>query len=740
MPGPPTHIGVLRQAVACFDTLRPWEAPATTDDTPLSAEESANLSPEEQPSGAESLSVFALTLAGLHSVGGSSWRRDPDPTEQGFGESAVDDSNDVFVDDQHRGVRPPRTAAERAERTLYAYEQLLESYQNTPDLAGARWLAAEFRKLGERHAAELGSGLTLWTRALNQEELDAQTNTMRDAFQELLKEYDQDRLSDTEPDPAWAQLWWWSQVFEINDLIAAWLGARSTGSGVDGRFELVSADELLRSIDFKFEEPTEEELFGPGGKPLLNLTARDRLDTLLQFVQTLDPDGAAAEHQPGYRFSRAAATFLSGGGTFEDVDRRLAGDQAPHDRDVVADAFDGYQPGRLEELLDEFQRGVISPGDLPEAWITTWRWAHLFHVEDSFAELLEQRRHLLGIPLFERPSLEQAFGPDGPPTVGAEPPERLYAIVNFYERIDPHRATDTPREYLAIRDFAVGTSGFSVDDVNRALRGLQPVPAHEGAATEDIEPPTMELDPDTPDTFVAPPPRPRRGRHPAESATEAGLPSPDTTSPPEADAAAEPRPTPVGTNQSHKDSIVDPLELQFDTSEAEEIDSAVDDWEPTGRAGRGLDIPPFTPPVPPPPNDSDSAPDDSDGVTTLASAGGQAGSGMLGSPRRRVIAGIVALLAVAVIAAVAFTGNNDDVTDDFAIAPTPNSSGTAETGTAVDPTAASTDQPAMTIAPVAELIVCINDPSASFSGFVQPDGTVLDADTGEPRACPASDN
>ena len=107
-----------------------------------------------------------------------------------------------------------------------------------------------------------------------------------------------------------------------------------------------------------------------------------------------------------------------------------------------------------------------------------------------------------------------------------------------------------------------------------------------------------------------------------------------------------------GSPAPRKPSPVDPPPLEIDAGEPEQRDSAVDDSTPTGRPGRGLEVPPTSPrttrpaPTPPAATPPDRATEDSDGVTPLAGGPRTSGGGVLASTRARVAAGVGVLLLV----------------------------------------------------------------------------------------------
>lgn len=401
-----------------------------------------------------------------------------------LGDSAVDDSESTAPDDQGYGMgrelpaagQTERRAQRNAERFSYELHALLESARYTRDLSGAQWFAAQLRKLEEQYFPQPGPDAG----AGDPGDIHTWIDEVGAAYEELMREYAQSPAPQGDPPAGWRRMWWWASIFGIEPWIDSYLRGQRKATGI--------------------REPVEpmgdEELPDQSGIQDLNLSPRDRLDTLLWLTQALDPAGEIAKSDPGYRISRAAANFLSGGGTFEDIDRRFRGDGEPVVADGHLDGLDPYQPGRIDQLLADFEQGQLSPGDLTATWITAWGWAHVFGVEDELNELLEQRRHLLGIALIERPTAEQLkqfLAEAGASEVTGEQPPLLYAIINQYERIEPTPATDSPREYLAIRDFAVGSSGLTLDDINRALRGLPPLAADEDATTAPVDPPTMTV-------------------------------------------------------------------------------------------------------------------------------------------------------------------------------------------------------------------------------------------------------
>ena len=197
-----------------------------------------------------------------------------------------------------------------------------------------------------------------------------------------------------------------------------------------------------------------------------------------------------------------------------------------------------------------------------------------------------------------------------------------------------------------------------------------------------------------------------------------------------------------GSPAPRKPSPVDPPPLEIDAGEPEQRDSAVDDSTPTGRPGRGLEVPPTAPrttrpaPTPPAATPPDGATEDSDGVTPLAGGPRTSGGGVLASTRARVAAGVGVLLLVAVVAVVALSGGGEEP-DLASVDPTASVGEPAVTATsaavASDPTEEPTELPAFELTQPTKLVIC-NDGS-SFSGVEQPDGTFTDPDTGELLSC-----
>jgi hypothetical protein len=223
---------------------------------------------------------------------------------------------------------------------------------------------------------------------------------------------------------------------------------------------------------------------------------------------------------------------------------------------------------------------------------------------------------------------------------------------------------------------------------------------------------------------------------PREPATD----KPATAEPatPEPSIPTPPAPTGSANPGGKRETQWDPR-VEIDLSEQEETDSAVDDSEPTGRPGRGLEVPPSAPPPPRPAPTAapiDSAVDDSDPVYIMAGPKPAVVGDDPPLPRSRrgpsrVIAGGAVLAAAAIVAAAALLPGGGGEGEDAAVDPT-------STVTVATTEAAATEAPAFTTVEVPSLFICGD--GSSFSGFEQADGTILDAETGEPRACPTSGN
>lgn len=439
----------------------------------------------------------------------------------------------------------------------------------------------------------------------------------------------------------------------------------------------------------------------------------------------------------------------------------------------------GERLAAFSELIRAFDQSRGLGTEPPAGWDRLWWWAHIFGIEDWMETDLDVRRLSLGIdePI-ERPSEEELFGEGGAPQPDRRQPERLYAIVNYFERIDSTgQITKSPREYQVVRDFALDAIGTTLEDVNRWLNGEGTPPQypmqidHDGGAAErdgdpsrptvlalwdaknadEVAPPTMEL------------PEPDSGTPPDSGVDDTGPvtiivgpePAVGDSEPSDTDEDLEghSRPAERAVRQdsaesaaSSKASLVDPPPLEIDASEPD-IDSAVDD-APTAiestsgaRGGDGPTSPGDSQLHAPPreaPTDSDSAVDDSDPVYVMAGpkpvivdsdeeeAGAGKRTGIIGNKRVLVMIAAAAAIVIAIIGGGLMGGGEDD----------PGSVSAEPTGFATATvTATSTELPMMEQAPVANLVICPN--GSSFSGVKQPDGTYRDPnDLDKELTCP----
>lgn len=685
--------------------------------------------------------------------------------------------------------------------------------------------------------------------------------TLDPAIDELIREYDQSRSSSFDVPAGWTALWWWAAVFGVEDAMDTYL------------------DERRRSI--RIDSPLERPgLRDAGGAPDLGADRPERLYAIVNYFERVDPQVAVGA---AYRTPRDIAMQLQYGQRFEGLQRWL-GDSPPSWIGEIDDA-EPPEPefgDALNEQLDQFVKGDTALGDLPAAWLSMWQWAHVFGLQDRFAGYLDDRRRVLGVPLFPRPTEEQMFGP-------ADRPERLSAIINFYEEILEADPTPTTR---ALRDFTVGSlaemQARLYEDLELLTRPLDQAPPErpvvapptmeldQPAAEDDddplssdrrkdehddddddsdhydddddesgavqVNPVRLELDPDPREgldsavddsdggrVVLDRPVGARRPPRPLGAGQWTGPRAPGSPSSPPAPTSASESASGPGTGSGDEESPGEPRVSMTKTDveraaaaashrdmleqslaePQEEIDSAVDDSEPTGTPGRGLEVPPYrrNSDAKPETLPGDSGVDDSDPVTPLADSGGSLGSDtgqvvievahvgvddqfnkeigvdhdmevagpggdspavvatasgaqasddmpsgfgvdldlaatkpavVSSRPNLGRIGALAAVLVLVVIAAlIALTRGGDDATE--AVVGDPGSAAASPTAAAAapdGPTEAATEDPGFQIAPVASLVICASNPEASFSGFLQPDGTYLDADTGEPRGCP----